>query len=300
MRARAPRLSSALPVVLLALATSACAINLDAAKYTDREERRFTVSGKPEVVLSTFDGGIDVRSWDQPEVLVVVEKQAESLESAKAIQVKFEQSGNRITIEVQKPEGFQGIGINVSRSASVTVTVPRQSDLDARSGDGGIALTGLAGRIAVRSGDGGIKGTGLEGDIAVHTGDGGVTLEDVNGRLEITTGDGGVNVSGAFSRVRARTGDGAIAIRARSGSRAEDDWEITTGDGPLTLELPPTFAAEVDAHTGDGGITVDGLTIAGARADRDHREDLRGTLGSGGRALRLRTGDGSIRLKAVS
>jgi DUF4097 and DUF4098 domain-containing protein YvlB len=300
MSSRAPRLSSVLPVALLALAASACAINLDAAKYTDREERRFTVSGKPEVVLSTFDGSVDVRSWDKPEVLVVVEKQAESIESAKAIKVKYEQSGNRITVEVQKPEPFQGISINASRSANVTITVPRQSDLDARSGDGAMVLRGLSGRIAVRSGDGGIKGTALDGDVIVHTGDGAVTLDDVTGRLELTTGDGRVDVSGALSRVRARTGDGAITIRARSGSRTEDDWELTTGDGPMTVELPSTFAAEVDAHTGDGGITVEGLPIAGAQADREHREDLRGTLGSGGRALRLRTGDGPIRLKGVS
>jgi DUF4097 and DUF4098 domain-containing protein YvlB len=301
MRSRLPRLSSAVPLVFLALAASACTINLDAAKVTDREERRFTVSGKPEIVLSTFDGAIDVRAWDQPDVLVVVEKQAESLEQAKAIKVKYEQSGNRITIEVQKPEGFEGIGINtVSRSASVTVSLPAQADIRAKSGDGSITLAGVAGRIEVRSGDGGIKGTSLDGDLVVHTGDGSVALENVNGRLDLSTGDGGVSVKGALTSVKARTGDGSIRINALAGSKTDDDWEITTGDGPMTLELPAGFAAEVDAHTGDGGISVEGLTIAGAQLDKEHRDDLKGSLGSGGRALRLRTGDGPIRLKSTS
>jgi hypothetical protein len=294
------RPSSVLPVALLALATSACAINLDAAKYTDREERRFTVGGKPAVVLRTFDGGIDVTTWDKPEVLVVVEKQAENAESAKAIKVKFEQSGDRITVEVEKPEAFEGIGFNVSRSASLKLTVPRQTDLDAKSGDGGISLAGVSGRLNVRSGDGGIKGTGLEGDINVHTGDGGINLDGVKGRVDLLTGDGGVNVTGTLACVRARTGDGGVVVRAGAGSRTDEDWEITTGDGALLVELPAGFAAEVDAHSGDGGITVDGLTVAGARTDREDRDELRGTLGAGGRALRLRTGDGSIRLKATS
>lgn len=301
MRSRLPRLTSAAPLVLLVLASSACSINLDAARVTDREERRFTVSGRPEIVLSTFDGAIDVHAWDKPDVLVVVERQAESLEQAKAIKVKYEQAGNRITIEVPKPEQFEGIGINtVSRSASVTISLPAQADVRARSGDGAITLAGLKGRVEVRSGDGGIKGTSLEGELAVHTGDGSVTLEDITGRLELSTGDGGVSVKGPLSSVKARTGDGAISIRALAGSKTDEDWEITTGDGPMTIELPPGFAAEVDAHTGDGGISVDGLTIAGAQLDKEHRDDLKGSLGTGGRALKLRTGDGPIRLKGIS
>jgi hypothetical protein len=125
-----------------------------------------------------------------------------------------------------------------------------------------------------------------------------VSLQDVKGRLELSTGDGGVEVSGALSKVKAHTGDGSITVRATSGSTAEDDWELTSGDGGMTVELPPSFAAQVDAHTGDGGITVDGLTIAGAQLDKEHRDDLKGTLGAGGKMLRLRTGDGAIRLKA--
>jgi DUF4097 and DUF4098 domain-containing protein YvlB len=288
-----------LPLTLLALASSACAINLDAARVTEKEERRFSVTGPPDVVLSTFDGAIDVRGWDRPEVLVTVEKQAESQETAKEIKVFFEQAGNRITVKVETTP-FQGITINSSRSANVTISMPRKGNLQAKSGDGSISLAALQGTVDVRSGDGGIKGTGIEGDVTVHTGDGAVTLEDVKGRLDLSTGDGGVNVRGALSRVRARTGDGAITVRALPGSATTDDWEMTSGDGPMTVELPQGFAADLDAHTGDGGITVDGLTVAGARTDGEHKDDLKGTIGSGGKLLKLRTGDGPIRLRGVS
>jgi len=249
-------------------------------------------------VLSTFDGAIDVRAWDKPEVLVIVEKRAESVEVAKSIKVKFEQSGNRITIEVQKPEEFQGFTINSSRSASVTIQLPAQADLQARSGDGAITLTGITGTIDVKSGDGGIKGTSLGGDLTVRTGDGAVTLDDVKGRIELASGDGALQVQGALARVRAHTGDGPVTVRATAGSRTDDDWEITSGDGPMTLELPRDFAAELDAHTGDGGITVDGLSVAGAAPTGEKRDQLRGSLGTGGKGLKIRTGDGPIRLKA--
>jgi hypothetical protein len=64
------------------------------------------------------------------------------------------------------------------------------------------------------------------------------------------------------------------------------------------LYLPSDFAADIDAHTGDGAIRNE-LTLA-AEAGGDHessRRTLRAKLGAGGKTLKLRTGDGSIRLK---
>jgi hypothetical protein len=78
----------------------------------------------------------------------------------------------------------------------------------------------------------------------------------------------------------------------------EEDWDITTGDGGVTLYLPKGFNAQVDAHTGDGSIRNE-LEIAGGDSPRNERQrTLRGRLGDGGRSLRIRTGDGSIRLRA--
>jgi hypothetical protein len=286
-----------LPLALLALASTACAIDLDAARFTDTEERRFSVTGAPDVVLSTFDGAIDVQAWDRPEVLVTIEKQANSQEEAKEIKVTFDQAGNRVTVKVEASNRV--ISINSNRSAKVTVSMPRDGNLQAKSGDGSISISGIHGNVSVSSGDGSIKGTSLDGDLTVHTGDGSVTLEDVKGRLELTTGDGGVTVRGALSRLKARTGDGPITVRALSGSSTTDDWDLTSGDGPMTVELPSDFAAQIDAHTGDGGIVVDGLTLGGAQFSAEHKDDLKATLGTGGKTLRLRTGDGPIRLKGI-
>ncbi len=71
--------------------------------YVTREEKSFTVSGQPEVTLNTFDGAIQVRSWDKSEVHVTIERRAMSEADAKAIEVDTRQDGNRITVEVRKP-----------------------------------------------------------------------------------------------------------------------------------------------------------------------------------------------------
>ena len=68
---------------------------------------------------------------------------------------------------------------------------------------------------------------------------------------------------------------------------------MTTGDGGIAIYLPSDFAAELDAHTGDGSIRSDLPTSAEAEgnSDKEHRT-LKGRIGAGGRLLRIRTGDG--------
>ncbi len=67
------------------------------------------------------------------------------------------------------------------------------------------------------------------------------------------------------------------------------------------LTLPSDFAAELDAESRDGAVRSNHPAISneareGTREER--RRAMRATLGSGGRILRVRTGDGSIRIES--
>jgi Putative adhesin len=289
----------AFAVLPAAALLTACEVALDSQGHTVHEEKRFTVSATPEVRLTTFDGSIDIRSWDKAEVLVEIEKHGPTEEAIAQLQVTSQQDGNRVEVEVKKPAGsgeFFGFG-RYSPSAKLIVTLPQQSNVVARSGDGSIRAGHVRGRLELRTGDGSIHANGVSGDLTCHTGDGSVVLEEAEGRLDLETGDGGVNVSGRFGAVKLHTGDGSIVFRAESGSAMTDDWSVTTGDGGVTLYLPADFAGEVDAHTGDGRIRND-LKLTGSSGDEANRRSVRGRLGAGGRTLRIRTGDGGIRLSA--
>jgi hypothetical protein len=70
-------LRSAVMLGALTAASGCVAISgSDVGRYVERENRRFSTTGKPDVELSTFDGSIEIRSWDKPEVEVSVEKRA--------------------------------------------------------------------------------------------------------------------------------------------------------------------------------------------------------------------------------
>jgi DUF4097 and DUF4098 domain-containing protein YvlB len=288
-------------LVLPALLAGGCTVTVDSQSQIVREDKRFTVSGTPAVRVTTFDGSIQIQSWDNPDVLIEIEKRGPTRESIDALEVKSSQDGNTIELEVKQPrrESFTGIGIHRSASARLTVSVPRRANVRARSGDGSIQIDRVNGLIDLNTGDGSIRAGRVAGELKLHTGDGSVTVEDADGRLDIDTGDGSVTVGGKLTAVRLHTGDGSIVYRAQAGTAMTEDWEITTGDGGVSLYLPADFSAELDAHTGDGTIRNDLSLLEGAGAGEVSRRTVRGRIGAGGRQLRIRTGDGSINLRGV-
>jgi hypothetical protein len=296
------RVSSALSVLSLsagAALLSACAINIDREGYIEREEKRFPVQTAVELHLYTFDGAMEVRSWDQPEVVVTVEKRGHDKDAVSKIQVLADRTGNRIQIEARYPSRdgvFVGLSNLLSPSAKFIVSVPRKTNLVVRTGDGSILVERVDGRLELRSNDGAIKARETGGDLLAESGDGSIQLEEISGRVEARTNDGSLRVSGTPGVVRARSGDGSIVLRIRRGAVMAEDWMVTTGDGSISVELPDGFNADIEADPGSDGRARSDLTLANASGGTRDARTLRGRLGQGGHRFLLRTSDGTIRL----
>lgn len=284
-------------IVALGWLAAGCDITVgvgsEGLRYVEREKKDFQVTGTPDIVLSTFDGSIEIRAWDRSEVSIEVEKRGANKEAVDQIEVKATQSGSRITLEVHQPnESGSHFSFGASRSARLIASVPRQANVDAHSGDGSIAIERVTGKVRMDTGDGSLKATELAGELRAHTGDGSITLDRVDGTIDADTGDGSIKANGKMEGVRLRTGDGSVELRADTGSRMADDWDIHTGDGSVTLEVPQPFDADLDAHTGDGGVSLNAVEVKGEIS----KHSARGQIGAGGRSLRVTSGDGSIKI----
>jgi len=169
MRRRALRWPGYVAVAAAAtLLTTACEITVDSGPYSIQEEKRFAVTGIPELSLTTFDGSVEIRSWDRAEVLIEIEKRAADKPMAEAITVTAEQSGNTITLQVKKPDGLQpAFGFKVSPTARIVASVPRRCNLVARSGDGSISIERVEGQVELHSGDGSVRGRDVAGSLHV-------------------------------------------------------------------------------------------------------------------------------------
>lgn len=285
-------------LLICASSLAACSINVDNQGFIEREEKRFTVEGVAELSLQTFDGSVEVRGWDRPEVVIEIEKRAEDKEAIDKITVLAEQTGNKIQVDVRHSGSstFVGMGSFTSPSARLIVNAPRKVNLVVRTGDGSVVVERLDGKLDLRSADGRIRATETAGDLLAESGDGSLALEDVEGRVEARTNDGTIRISGVPGAVRARSGDGSIVLRIRRGAVMTEDWMVATSDGSISAELPDDFNALIEAEPGSDSRARSDLELADAVGGTREQRSLRGRLGTGGKTFLLRTGDGSIRL----
>jgi hypothetical protein len=279
---------------------AACVVSIDREGYIERDEQRFLVpEGEVvEVALYTFDGAVEIRSWDRPEVLIEIEKRGEDKEAVDGIEIIGEQTGNRIQFEARRPgasDYFVGIGSFTSTSAKFVATVPANTSVIVRSGDGSITAKHITGRLELRTEDGSIRTIETSGDLLAETGDGRIELEGVAGRVEARTEDGSVRVTGTPSMLRVRSGDGSVVLRIRSGAVMDGDWMVVTEDGSVEVELPDGFDCEIETDPRDGR-TRNELDLSNVTGGTRDRPSLTGRLGEGGYLLTIRTDDGNIRL----
>lgn len=124
-----------------------------------------------------------------------------------------------------------------------------------------------------------------------RTVNGDVSAENIGADVQATTVNGSITAAGN-GVVRAHTVNGGIEAQM---GRA--DWagtlEFETVNGSVHLTLPANTSATVEAGTVNGSLSTDfPLTVQG----KFMRNRITGTIGQGGRALKITTVNGSIQL----
>ena len=245
-----------------------------AVAIADDWNRAYQVQGRPQLVVDADDGNVIVSSGSDSSVHLSVHSQGWRI-APDEIEVTSQQQGNRVELRLRKHNS--GLHVHFHTSLEIRITLPAASDLDIHTRDGNLEVSGIKGMHKLR------------------TGDGNAEIRGVDGTLDLETGDGNLTVDGRFDLLSMHTGDGNIDAVARGGSVMKSAWTLRTGDGNIQLRVPGDFAADLDAHTGDGHVRSDIPVTASATTNREN--ELRGRMNGGGQTLSLRTGDGTIEIR---
>ncbi len=201
------------------------------------------------------NGGIRVEGWDQDRISLLAKvhawsRRGDPREMVDEVQVR---TGN--TISSQGPRS----GNREGWSVSFHLMVPRSSNLELESNNGGIRIQGVRGEM----------------DFA--TMNGGITLEDVGGQVRGRTTNGGVNVY-------------------LTGEEWEgEELDVQTTNGGVTLSMPEGYRANLTTGTVNGSFNTDfPLTIRGRLRSNSIRTELNG----GGAPLRVSTTNGGVRIRS--
>lgn len=242
--------------------------------HADEWSKTYNIAGKPDLRIETSDANIRVTTWDQNTIEARVTTSRYKI-GEDGIRVEEHQNGDSVEIEVRYPHHNFSVDWG-NRRVDIVIQMPRE------------------GRVNLHTGDGKIDLAGFKGDMDLKSGDGSENLEGVDGKLHASTGDGHITAHGRFDELELKTGDGHVDVRAAQGSTLAAGWRLETGDGNVSLEIPPDLSADVSLHTSDGHIDLDmPITTEG----KIRQNEVHGKLNGGGNSLTIHTGDGSIHLR---
>lgn len=219
------------------------------------EVREFSFAADGDLEIDGgLNGGIAVTGWDGDEVRVEARVRARARTDERAEELADE---IRITADAERvsADGPRG-GSREGWSVSYRVHVPRGTDLDLETHNGGIRIADVEGRIRFSALNGGVSVKGAGGDVAGHTTNGGVSVE--------LTGD---------------TWNG-------------DGLDVETTNGGVVLAIPEGYSAELETGTVNGGFTFDVPVTVQGRIGRRFRT----TLGDGGAPVRVTTTNGGVKI----
>jgi DUF4097 and DUF4098 domain-containing protein YvlB len=230
--------------------------NNDRAHFCER--RDFTL--RPDSKISVDggqNGGVAFYGWDRNEVRVVAlvqanandEGQAESL----AKQVRIDTGGGRIRAD--GPSYLR----RTSWSVSYHIYVPRRSNLEALTHNGGVAAEAVEGTLDFQAVNGGIHLVNVAGDVRGETTNGGVSA----------------TLTGSSWRGRA--------------------LNLRTTNGGIDLRIPRGYNARLETGTVNGGMRIDfPITVQGLIGKR-----IQTQLGAGGPLVRATTTNGGVRISEL-
>src|SRR5262245_36109058 len=172
--------------------------------------KQFAVSGRPKVQVRLDDGSVQVITSDSKQVEFRVKFEGYTLNRNLILEAR--QEGSEIELTARTKDG---ISIGVPKRLHAEVRMPKDSDLQIRTGDGDIDVSEVNGEVQLQSGDGKIRVTRVNGDVDLQSGDGAIHADTLKGAVRLRTGDGSIDGSNIDGKCEATTGDGGIRLSGR-------------------------------------------------------------------------------------
>jgi DUF4097 and DUF4098 domain-containing protein YvlB len=252
------------------------------------ETRQEALAMGAKLWVKQVDGSLRVQGWDRPEVAIQADFH-DSSHGAKAV-LEVRRVAGGLELEIKEPKRPHLVLFGFARGAScdLTLKVPRQLAMVARTVDGEVSVAELDGYADLHTVDGGIHLRDLRGEVRAHTVDGDIEARNLNARLSGSTVDGAITLDQVAGGISLKTVDGDITASGLDGWG--EGISLTTGDGSIHLQLG-AVKGNLDAATRDGRIQARLPAMQGQESRRNH---LRGHLPGRDQSIRLRTGDGDI------
>jgi hypothetical protein len=239
-------------------------LGIAAGQASDTWTRTYKVASGGQLQLINVNGRIDAEAAAGNEVEVVATRTAKATSDSAAkelldrIEMREEVGDSRVRVEV-RPPSMSGLS---GHEFKWTIKVPKGVNVDLRTINGGVHVTGLTGEVLVKSTNGGLNGTDI-----------------------------------MASRIDASVVNGGVSFELAAALDGHEQIELQSVNGGATLALPSDSKASIIGRAVNGGVHVDdGLALARS-SDEDSRRRVEGTLNGGGARVDVHTVNGGVRFQ---
>lgn len=211
------------------------------------------------------------------------------------------QTGDHVNFELREKNRVHfGVQFGNHHEPQVSIETPSAVDLEGRTSDGSLRVTGLQGDIQLHTSDGSVDISDVSGAVRLQASDGSIQMHNLSGTLESRSSDGSVHIDGQFTGVQVHTSDGSLELTLADGSKLATASRIESSDGRVMIHVPRTLAADLEVHTGDGHIQCDlPLVMDGYDSKSQSGHNLRGRINGGGVPLAIHTSDGNVTIASI-
>lgn len=287
------------------------------------------------LVVDVAFGTIDVGSGADNSVTIEAHRKIETGDPAKEkeylaeVPIVVRKDGNTVTVRARRTEekSWSWSG-TTNMDARYTIRVPKNFNLDLKTGGGTISANGIVGEVKVATGGGKLRLGQLKGPLDARTSGGSIRLDGCDGALMVKTSGGEIKAQDGGGSLDAKTSGGSISVHDFKGdtvvktsggqltfenvggkmigqtsggsitaalvSPLPGEVDLASSAGSIVLSVPTDAACNVQAHTSVGTVSSD-LPFMTTRCERD---ELKGALNGGGKSINLRSSAGSISIRA--
>jgi DUF4097 and DUF4098 domain-containing protein YvlB len=134
-------------------------------------------------------------------------------------------------------------------------------------------------------------------DLVLETVNGPLTVENVSGRMQLDAVNGPLSLEAVGGDVQARTRNGPLHVRLEGTQWEGRGLDAETTNGPVVVEVPEGFNAELEAGTHNGPMDLGFPVTVQGRIGGGRMRHIRTTLGRGGPVIRAVTTNGPAVLR---
>jgi DUF4097 and DUF4098 domain-containing protein YvlB len=316
----------ALPLALLAVASSGCTMGPAA---TGNFDRTLTVTAPIRLELANASGNVSITGSADQRVHIHAEVRSSGMGFDNP-QKRLDDVVNNPPIEQRGDTLRIGKDVHTLRNVSISyvIEVPHDSEISTNVLSGSQTITNVRGPVKADSASGSIRVddvdrqtqlTTLSGSIeAQNIGDdlrassasGSVSVAKVKGDVRISALSGTTHVSGPGGRVDADTASGTVEVQGATrdvkahaasgrvdvqGNPSESSyWDLKTVSGVVELGVPPSANFHLTAEAMSGQIKTDVPIVI----EEQGKHSLRARMGNGGGRVEVHTISGEIRVRA--